>query len=105
MVNFRCSSHGLMIEKGRYYGLERDFRCCPYCEVLVEDEYHFLLICPLYTEIREKFLPNTFTNQPSEDKFLKLMSSGNETVIRNCAMYIFYALKERSEFLKAINGQ
>ena len=54
--NFRCSSHSPMIEKGRHQKIDRSLRFCPMClkrnAYVVEDEFHFFLICPTYTEIR-----------------------------------------------------
>jgi hypothetical protein len=49
-----------MIEKGRHFGIKREFRDCPYCDGCVEDEYHFMLLCPLYSNIRCKYIPNTY---------------------------------------------
>ena len=48
------SNHKLAIETGRY---SRPFkkpaeRICPICKIEMEDEYHFLNICPAYQEIR-----------------------------------------------------
>ena len=31
LANFRCSSHDLMIEKGRHNGIDRIYRFCPIC--------------------------------------------------------------------------
>ena len=46
------SNHKLAIETGRY---SRPFekpeeRICPICKIEMEDEYHFLNICPAYQE-------------------------------------------------------
>jgi hypothetical protein len=51
-ASFRCSVHNLLIETGRHYGLNREERICPYCET-VEDEFHLMLICPLYNDTLE----------------------------------------------------
>ena len=49
----RLSSHKLAIETGRYSGIERQNRICEHCNNnFVESEYHFLLICPKYYELR-----------------------------------------------------
>jgi len=47
---FSDSSHELMIEQGRHYGLHEDYRTCTYCEGSIEDQIHFISICPLYKE-------------------------------------------------------
>ena len=56
LYNFRCSSHDLMIEKGRHVNIERNYRYCRYClsrnVYVVENEVHFCYIVP-YTIIFE----------------------------------------------------
>ncbi len=51
LTKFRISSHNLHIERGRYerQKLEPYQRLCVYCDMqTVENEFHFLLECPLY---------------------------------------------------------
>ena len=51
---FICSNHWLEIERGRYKNIPREDRICTVCNLKVtEDENHFLLICPAYSEIRK----------------------------------------------------
>ena len=54
MSKFRLSNHDLMIEKGRHQNPKIDVerRTCPFCPTQVEDEYHFLLMCPTYVPLR-----------------------------------------------------
>ena len=41
-----------MIQKGRYWNLNREDRLCPFCpNKIIEDEIHFLFICPLRNEM------------------------------------------------------
>ena len=50
ITRFRVSAHTLLIEKGRYHNIERGKRICQMCDMNdVEDEYHFILKCPFYT--------------------------------------------------------
>ena len=49
LTRFRLSSHNLEIEIGRYQNIPREERLCKFCTSnVIENEYHFLLICPLY---------------------------------------------------------
>ena len=98
MANLRCSSHTLMIEKCRHYHISREFRTCPYCETLVEDEQHFVLVCPLYSTLRSQYIPEHFFNNNTIDSFIRLMASKDETTVRNLAVFIYYAFKIRNEF-------
>ena len=46
-----------MIETGSYSNnqyLPAERRTCKFCDLGVEDEFHALLICPLYNDIREE---------------------------------------------------
>ena len=69
---------------------------CLHCQPNVkEDEYHFLLVCPLYTELRIKYLQRcwiTLNNLTLQD----LIANENEWVTRCTAMFIYHAnrLKE-----------
>jgi len=88
MVNFRSSAHCLMIEKGRHHSISSEFRTCPYCEGCIEDEFHFILVCPLYNNLRDKYISDTYAKHQSVDTFYRLMSSIDTDNIRNLAMYI-----------------
>jgi hypothetical protein len=55
----RISAHNLRIESGRYGSkrLERHERICQLCNTqAIEDEFHFILVCNLYQEIRTEFI-------------------------------------------------
>ena len=88
-----------MIEYGRDYNIAIEERLCVYCETLTEDEYHFLMRCPLYAELRNKFIDQHFTNNPCMDSFYRLMKCKNEIQIKNLAMFVYYAFVTRDEFL------
>ena len=53
ITKLRVSSHDLMIEKGRHHTINLDVekRLCTKCGK-IEDEIHFLVICPLYFKER-----------------------------------------------------
>ena len=57
-VQLRLASHGLRIETGRYgrNRLERNERLCHLCYNGDIEEYHFLFICSIYTDLRVKYL-------------------------------------------------
>ena len=95
-INFRASSHTLNIEVGRHQGVPREQRLCNNCQSLIEDEYHFVLICPLYSEIRQRFIPEKFTRYPTRLKFNILLASKSETLVRNISLYLYHAFRHRS---------
>ncbi len=63
MAKFRCSNHQLAIETGRRNPnhINQDDIICMYClrhsnVRIVENEYHFLIKCPLYDDIRKIYI-------------------------------------------------
>ena len=57
----RLSSHKLLIETGRYANrsLQRNERKCTFCDMNdLEDEYHFVLVCPVYADLGKNTLRN-----------------------------------------------
>ena len=57
----RCSNHPLAIEKGRYTNPKtpREERICILCtERAIEDEVHFLVNCPVYTNLKDYYQIN-----------------------------------------------
>lgn len=100
LANFRCSSHQLMIEKGRHIGLALEDRLCICGDNSIEDEYHFVLICPLYSNLRSTYIAPKYYTAPNLHKFYMLMANKQTEVIRKLAMYLFYANKKRESYLK-----
>ena len=82
---FRLGSHRLEIELGRLTCIARESRLCKVCNINVETEYHVLLCCPKYSNIRSKYLNTAW---PSINKFVSFMSSKNVKVLNNLSKFI-----------------
>ena len=69
--NAKClSSHRLNNETGRHTNTPRNERKCTFCNVNdIEHEYNFVLICPLYEDIRRNLILSFYTRNPSVFKF------------------------------------
>ena len=68
-------------------------RICKYCHEnnnvnIIEDEYHFMFMCPLHTAERSFYIQSYF-NHPSQGYFIDLFSSSCNFKIRNVAAYIY----------------
>ena len=96
---FRLSCHNLEIEIGRHKAIDREHRTCPFGCNSIEDEYHFLMGCNKYIEIRKKYLPGKYINSPNLHKFNILMSTKNETLIQSLSLYLYHAFKLRHDIL------
>jgi len=65
---------------------------------MVESEYHFLLCCPIYNDLRRKY--NIRCNWRNWTRFKNLRQ--NVKVINNLAKFISEAMNIREEKLKTI---
>ena len=97
----RMSSHRLEIESGRWTRPIRTpiaDRKCSLCNV-IEDEFHFILECNMFVELRKKFNAKYYWNRPNMIKFIALINNNNESCIRKLSTFIFQAFKRRSELV------
>ena len=104
IAKLRCSAHTLRIEKGRHVNELVADRVCKLCtkndNFILEDEYHFILCCPAFVDLRTTYLPELAVAQPSYNAFIELFKDDDATNQRNMAQYIFHASKLRGELLK-----
>ena len=99
MIKRITSRHRLAIETGRWARpvVPRDQRACPVCSVSPEDEYHLILICPLYGNIRKALIPKCYHNRPPMYKLVLLFNDARKMVIKNLAnlnIQSFYFTKD-----------
>ena len=93
LAKLRTSNHDLMIEKGRYQGTKVANRTCEQCDMQrVEDEYHFLLECPKYDDLRREYLPRYYVNYPNRCKYLNLISTENDIELQTLSILSVRAL-------------
>ena len=67
-----------------------------YCN-LIEDEFHFILVCPMYSSFRH-YIPKYYTNRPSMFKFIELLNNNNELIVRRLAYIVLKLLKKEILF-------
>ena len=106
LAKLRLSSHNLKIESGRHTStrarIARENRKCIICNSNdIEDEFHFVLICPVFNDIRRIYMKRYYTKNPSMFKFLQLLNSGGKQ-LNNLALYVTKAFKLRNETLNNI---
>ena len=97
MTKLRVASHRLEIEVGRWARPNRvpiDERKCRLCNKL-EDEFHFLFECILYSDLRKQYIRKYFWNRPNMIKLKELMSTTNKRTIRKLSLYTEKAFKIR----------
>ena len=72
LSNIKCS-----IETGRWRNIPRANRLYSKCTTgMIGDEFHYLFICQYKeaVEIRNKLIPNYYTNNPNENKMTGLLN-------------------------------
>ena len=80
------------IETGRYFRIAPQERICKCCTSNnIESEHHFWLVCPLYTDLRRKYLPRFCWSFINFDKFKCLMGNDTERSYLNTGKFIYCA--------------
>jgi hypothetical protein len=101
LTRLRVSSHRLEVEAGRWNkptSTPYNERKCKHCNLL-ENEYHFVLVCPLYVDLRKQYLKRYFTQRPSMFIFISLINSESGTEVRNLAMFVQKAFQIRNDYI------
>ena len=100
MAGYRMSSHDLNIERGRYNNpiTPINQRICTRCELNeIDDEIHLLLHCSAMNNER-KILFNSVTAtiniEPTNEMFLRIMTSRDITVVKSLPQFIYGCFKQ-----------
>jgi hypothetical protein len=107
LLRFRISSHNLCIETGRYTRPKtpEEDRLCIYCNKNeVENEIHFLINCPNYTQERIQLLeeispliPNLLGQDP-HGQFVSILSNKIPEVLNSLGKFIYKCFEKRASF-------
>ena len=104
LSKLKCSVHNLNVEVGRHNGIAYEQRLCILCDKMeIEDEFHFVMSCPVYQQLRNVFLPNIDIESTTINSFYSLFNSSEQEVLR-LAKYIYNAFIIRENKLKEISG-
>ena len=91
LCRFRTGNHKLPVEIYSWNNLykNRNDRKCTICDTNdIGDEYHYIMICPVFKEIREIYLPKFYKNRPSVYKFNELMKCTKPKVLNKLARFV-----------------
>ena len=100
LTRYRISNHQLLIEEDGHQGIDLIDRRCKFCHMNCdENEIHFLLVSPLYRNLRLKYLliPEHLAFYQLHSNFIKIVSSENEKVMRNLALFVYKAFQLRTK--------
>ena len=108
LSNFRC---GVYICKLKYQlklpraREDSERLVCKHCSFnatnreYVLDEYHMVILCPLFNDLREKYIPKWVQRNPCYDKFVELMRSQNITVLYELSLFVYLCMKGYDELV------
>ena len=96
ITKLRISVHQLNIERGRYTGLPPELRLCSQCHLKeVEDELHFLLVCPKYNNERLQLVESVskinsnFSLMTPAEKLMWILNNESKEVLCLLGKFIF----------------
>lgn len=88
LCKFRTSNHPLPIETGRYTNTLRDNRLCLLCNKnLVGDEYHYVMVCDHFSDIRTKYI-SIDENLSKLNVFKKLLLSNDRGELIRLSLFL-----------------
>ena len=83
----RLSSHSLPKETGRYQCINNVNRLCQFCGSDAEDEFHFVIKCPVCDYFRKSKIKKYYITHPSVFKLVQLLCTENFKV---CVIFVFF---------------
>ena len=94
LFQLRLANHRYAIETGSWARpkILRESRTCIACGIL-EDEYHVILCCPLYSSLRINYLEAIYWDNPTADKYVELINSTCVKTMNNLAK-LYSKIKE-----------
>ena len=88
----------LFVETGRHWQIPRQDRKCILCNINdEEDEYHFILICPFYNNIRNTHIPRYFRPCLCMFKYVHLLNETSKQVLDKLSSFCLKVFKLRVE--------
>ena len=100
LTKLRISNHNLAIEKGRHTIPKTPIseRYCTQCNTnSIEDEIHFLLVCPKYQSQRQELLKNiNLPYDTQQNQLIFLLTKQNLSFNKQLSHYIYTLFKLRN---------
>ena len=102
ITRIRLSAHSLEIERGRKakpQSIPACERFCRQCKTRVEDEVHFIVECPLYSQLRTEMLrkcPDAYMELGNQALFKALFTSNDDNVLQQLGIFVCRAMCKRN---------
>ena len=95
LVRFRIGASDLKLHRLRY-SKDNLVLNCPLCSSRLDDEVHFVFMCPRLNDLRKKYIPAKYTLGANPYDALNYLLNDVHAQL-NVARYIYYSLKYRDE--------
>ena len=67
----------------------RELRLCLLCDLqAIGDEFHYVLKCPIFDELRKMYIPSECIDNPTIEKFVKLICTNEKDILLKVATFI-----------------
>jgi hypothetical protein len=88
LLRFRISNHNLPIETGRWIRKPVQDRLCSLCNSNdIGDEFHYIFICPFFSQPRLQYITKYYRSKPNIYKFHELFNCKKTGVLRKLAKF------------------
>ena len=89
MAKLRCSNLKIPVETGRSSGIPKNARICHLCGNGIGDEFHYLFKCQKQEIklLRNKYIPQYYTANPTEYKLKQLLTFCHVELYKNLAIF------------------
>ena len=98
-ARFRLGISDIAVHHYRYKIHTEVDLMCPFCKNVKEDEFHFLLCCPVFNSLRMRYIPLKYHKYPNQFRLSLLLASSNEYLVKNLSLFLYKALQLRSVLL------
>ena len=101
LARLRTGSNQLAVNRLKG-GVPRQDRLCKYCTQLNknhdEDEFHFVMNCPLYRELRSTYLME-ICNNVNLHLYRNIMSTAQAALVKRLSGFSFHSVKLHKGFM------
>ena len=95
LTKFRFGISSINVHYFRYRQHNQRDLMCPYCKTVEENEFHFLMYCPLYNDLRHQYFKEKYYRLPNINKMRILLCSKNDKIIEDVCKFLYAAFKTR----------
>ena len=96
MTRFRLGISDIAVHFYRYKRHTDNDLFCPLCGEAQKNELHFVLCCPVLSDLRAQFIAAEFYKFPSLFSISLPLTFSNEKFVRTLSVYLYRGLKLRS---------